>query len=55
MKSMASETLERLRLDPSTLCVGTPTTDISQDHPAAWDWRVLLAFIGAGLLALYYL
>jgi hypothetical protein len=55
MKSRTNETVDLTRLDASTSCVGRPTTDVTQDHPAAWDWRLLVAYVGAALLALYYL
>ncbi|MCA9119182.1 MAG: hypothetical protein H6822_22825 [Planctomycetaceae bacterium] len=42
-------------LDVSASCVGAPATDLSQDYPAAWDWRLLAAFAGASWAALYYL
>lgn len=54
-KSMVNKAAERTWLDPSNSCIGAPTTDVAQDSPAAWDWRLLVAYVGAGLLALYYL
>ncbi len=55
MKSMAKEQVETMGAEPSASYIGSPTMDVFQDHPAAWDWRLLLAYVGAGLLALYYL
>lgn len=54
-ESTTTESVWLTELDPSASCIGSPTTDLVQDHPAAWDWRVLLAFAGASLVALYYL
>ncbi len=31
-----------------------PTTDIVQDHPTAWDWRLVVGFIVVGVVAFYW-
>lgn len=33
----------------------SPTTDVVQEDPSAWDWRIVTAFIAAGVAALYLL
>ena len=30
------------------------TLDVVQDHPAAWDWRLIFAFIVVGVVSLYF-
>jgi len=31
----------------------SPVLDSVQDHPAAWDWRLIVAFVALGIAALY--
>lgn len=31
------------------------TTDVVQDHPTAWDWRLVLGFVAVGAVAFYWL
>ncbi|HRX80357.1 MAG: hypothetical protein H6821_01320 [Planctomycetaceae bacterium] len=54
-KLVVNRATERKWLDPSNSCIGAPTTDVAQDWPAAWDWRLLVAYLVAGVLTLYYL
>lgn len=32
-----------------------PTTDVVQDYPAGWDWRLVIGFVVLGIAALYTL
>jgi hypothetical protein len=31
----------------------SPVLGSVQDHPAAWDWRLIVAFVALGIAALY--
>ena len=34
--------------------ISAPTSDVVQDFPAAWDWRIVAVFVVAAAAILYF-